>query len=284
MRRGSPFELFAWRALDALREKPEAWGGTPLFIYGFDDFTPLELDALETIAVRCGADVTVSLPFEPGREAFRAVAGIREELLARGAREQALAPVDEHYASESRDALHHLERLLFEEPGTGVDPGSAISLHSAGGERAEVELAGARVLELLRDGVPPGDVAVVFREPGRYASLVEQVFGSYGVPYSIDRAVPFGHTGIGRGLLALIRCASLAGSAEDLLAYLRTPGCSGSRDWPTAWRRRCASRAPTRPSRRVGSGRESAGRWTSSTACARPGTPLPSWPSWRTGW
>jgi ATP-dependent helicase/DNAse subunit B len=217
-------ELFAWRALDVLREAPEAWAGTPLFVYGFDDFTQLELDALETIAIRCGADVTVSLPFEPGREAFRAVAGIREERLARGAREQVLAPVDEHYASESRDALHHLERLLFEEPGAGVDPGSAISLHSAGGERAEVELAGARVLELLRDGVPPGDVAVVFREPGRYASLVEQVFGSYGVPYSIDRAVPFGHTGIGRGLLALIRCASLAGGAEDLLAYLRTPG------------------------------------------------------------
>ena len=129
---------------------------------------------------------------------------------------------------------------------------------------------GARVLELLRDGVPPGDVAVVFREPGRYASLVEQVFGSYGVPYSIDRAVPFGHTGIGRGLLALIRCASLAGSAEDLLAYCALPGCSGSRDWPTAWRRRCASRAPTRPSRRVGSGRRAlaAGR-------ARPPAPGP---------
>jgi ATP-dependent helicase/DNAse subunit B len=215
-------ELFAWRALDALREQPSAWGATPLFVYGFDDFTLLELDALETIAARCGADVTVSLPFEPGREAFRATAGVRQELLARGASEQTLEPVDEHYASESRDALHHLERLLFEGSGAAVDPGAAISFHSAGGERAEVELAGARVLELLR--VVPGDVAVVFREPGRYASLVEQVFGSYGIPYSIDRAVPFGHTGIGRGLLALIRCTTPAGSAQDLLAYLRTPG------------------------------------------------------------
>ncbi|MBA2794716.1 MAG: PD-(D/E)XK nuclease family protein [Thermoleophilaceae bacterium] len=32
------------------------------------------------------------------------------------------------------------------------------------------------------------------------------------------------HTGLGRGLLALIRCAVLDGSSEDLLAYLRTPG------------------------------------------------------------
>jgi ATP-dependent helicase/DNAse subunit B len=218
-------ELFAWRALDALRVDPAAWAYTPLFVYGFDDFTPLELDALETVAGRCEADVTVSLPFEAGRQAFKAVAGVRQELLARGARERTLAPVDEHYAEESRAALHGLERSLFEAPGEeSIDPGAAISFHSAGGERAEVELAGARVLELLRDGVEPGDVAVVFRDPGRYASLLEQVFGAYGIPFSIDRSLAFGHTGLGRGILALIRAARLGGSAQDLLAYLRTPG------------------------------------------------------------
>jgi ATP-dependent helicase/DNAse subunit B len=105
-----------------------------------------------------------------------------------------------------------------------VEPGSAVSFHSAGGERAEVELAAARVLELLRDGVVPGDVAVVFRDPGRYSSLLEQVFGAYGIPYSIDRTLPFGHTGLGRGLLAMIRASGATGTAEDLLTYLRTPG------------------------------------------------------------
>ena len=77
---------------------------------------------------------------------------------------------------------------------------------------------------MLRGGTPPGEVAVVFRDPARYASLVEQVFGAYGIPYSIDRSVPLAHTGVGRGLLALLRCALLEGTADDLLAYLRTPG------------------------------------------------------------
>ncbi|HEY6779832.1 MAG TPA: PD-(D/E)XK nuclease family protein, partial [Thermoleophilaceae bacterium] len=36
--------------------------------------------------------------------------------------------------------------------------------------------------------------------------------------------LPFGHTSCGRGLLALLRCALLDGSADDLLAWLRTPG------------------------------------------------------------
>ena len=38
------------------------------------------------------------------------------------------------------------------------------------------------------------------------------------------RNVAFGHTALGRGLVALLRCALLDGSADDLLAWLRTPG------------------------------------------------------------
>lgn len=223
--------LYAWGALDALRTADPARGGpaavwraTPVFVYGFDDFDGLQLDALETLARNCAADVTVSLPFERGRLAFKAVASVREELLALGAEELELPPVDDHYAPDSRAALHHVERLLFEdEPAARADPGAAISFHSVGGERAEVELAAKRVLDLLRAGVEPGEVAIVLREPGRYASLLEQVLGAYGIPYSVDRKLPFGHTGLGRGLVALIRAAS-GGSADDLLAYLRTPG------------------------------------------------------------
>jgi ATP-dependent helicase/DNAse subunit B len=218
-------ELFSLRALDALRLAPERWRRTPLFVYGFDDFDPLQLRALDTIAGRCEADVIVSLPFEPGRVAFKAIARAHQDLLALGAAEKRLPPLADHYAAESRAALHHVERQLFEGDGERIEPGEAISFHSAGGQRAEVELVGARVLDLLRAGVEPGDVAVVLRRPGDYASLLEQVFGAYGIPFSIDRRVPLGHTGLGRGLLALVRCAAGPDAgAEDLLAWLRTPG------------------------------------------------------------
>jgi ATP-dependent helicase/DNAse subunit B len=217
-------DLFAWRALEALRAHPGAWGATPVFVYGFDDFTPLELDVLEELSLHAEADVVVSLPFEPGREAFRATATLRQELGRMAAEVIELDAVSDHYAPASRDALHALERRLFE-PGAGTaDAGDAVRLHVAGGERAELELCGASVLALLRDGTPPGEVAVVFRDPPRYASLVEQVFGAYGIPYSMDHSVPLAHSGLGRGLLALLRCTLPEGSADDLLAYLRTPG------------------------------------------------------------
>lgn len=217
-------ELLAWRAVDALADDPAAWGATPVLVYGFDDFTPLELRALEVLAGPVGADVTVSLPHEVGREAFRATHAVRTRLLELGADEQQLPALDHHYDDRSRAALHALERGLFEDEAAPAEAGDAVAAHLAGGRRAEVELCAAEVLDLLRAGTPAGEVAVVMRDPRGYASTVDQVFGAYGIPYSIERSLPLRQTGVGRGLLALLRCATGSGTADDLLAYLRTPG------------------------------------------------------------
>src|SRR3954452_14107825 len=93
----------------------------------------------------------------------------------------------------------------------------AVRLLAAGGARAEIELVGAEVLELLRSGTRPGDIAVVFRDPRRYAALASHVFDTYAIPHSVARRIPLSHTALGRGLLALIRCARGA-TATDRLA------------------------------------------------------------------
>ncbi len=217
-------ELFAWRTLDAFRENPGAWGATPVFVYGFDDFTDVELAGIEALAQH--VDVTLSFPYERGRHAFDALADTFARLEARADEHVELPGVPDHYEPASRDALHQLERRLFDPAGDRVAAGTAVRLHSAGGERAEVELAAASVLEHLAAGTPAGDIAVVFRSPERYASLVDQVFSAYGIPFSLDRRVQLGHLALGRGLLALLRCGlpDLGGTTDDLLTYLRSPG------------------------------------------------------------
>lgn len=215
-------DLFAARTLAALRKDGAAWGTTPVFFYGFDDLTPVELNTVLELKRIC--DVTISLPWEPGHEAFKATSALRNALHEEADETIELEALDDHYAPKSRTPLHALERGLFQPRRRAVKSGGAVRIHSAGGERAELELCGAEVLKLLRAGTAPGQVAVVLRDPQRYASLLEQVFGAYGIPYSADRSLPFAHTGLGRGLLALLRCACLEGSADDLLAYLRTPG------------------------------------------------------------
>ena len=73
-------DLYAWRALDALRASPGGWGTDAVFLYGFDDLNPLERDAVETLSRVAGVDVTVSLTYEAGRAALRGRAEAVEEL------------------------------------------------------------------------------------------------------------------------------------------------------------------------------------------------------------
>ncbi len=220
-------ELYAWRALDALRAAPGRWGAEPVFFYGFDDLTPLERDAVETLSRVAGVEVTVSLTFEPGRAALSARAETVEELRPLASRVLELPALDEHYATGSRAALHHLERGLFEPGFDRVEPGGAVALLEAGGERAEAELVAHEVLALMRDGIPAEDIVVVYRSIATVAPLLERVFESYGIPLAGERRVRFAHTALGQALRALARCAWLdegPGRAEDLLAYLRAPG------------------------------------------------------------
>jgi ATP-dependent helicase/DNAse subunit B len=210
-------------ALDALRLEPVRWGATPVLLYGFDDLQPLQRDAVETLAVHAGAPVTVSLAYEPGRTAFAGRGETFHELMSLGPEHVELPARAEHY---ERPALHALERTLFEPPAAGrPDPGDALLLLEGGGERAELELVAAQVAQLIdKQGFAPEDIAVVLREPREHAALLAQVFGALEVPFALERTIVAGHTALGRGLVALLRCALAAGSAEDLLTWLRTPG------------------------------------------------------------
>ncbi|MBV9607774.1 MAG: exodeoxyribonuclease V subunit gamma [Solirubrobacterales bacterium] len=225
-------ERFAWHALDALRAAPGRWGPEPVFFYGFDDLHPLERDAIETLARVVGAEVTVSLTYEAGREALTARAEVVEELRPLAERVLELPALGEHYAPGSKAVLHHLERGLFEPSPERADPGEAITLLEAGGELGEAEVVGAEVLAALRAGTPAEEIAVVYRSPERSGPLIERVFRRYGIPVALERMTPFAATSLGRGLLGLARCALLEpgrAGAGDLLEYLRAIGGGSDR-------------------------------------------------------
>jgi len=216
-------------ALDALRERPALWGRTPVLFYGFDDLTPLQLDAIETIGGIVDADVTVSLAYEPGRAAFAGRASSFHALAPLALKHRELTPRAEHYAPPSRDALGHLERSLFEPGAPRVDPGTAVGLLEGGGERVELELIAREIAALLEREVAPEEIAVVGRFSRTVLDLLEEVFSAAGIPIALQRRRPLGDTAIGRALIGLLRCVPLAdgsqtGELGDLLAWLRAPG------------------------------------------------------------
>src|SRR5256714_2837430 len=132
-------EQRAVQAFDALRATPALWGRSPVLFYGFDDLTPLQLDAVETLGAVVGADVTVSLSYEPGRVAFG----------GRAASFQALAPLagSTHapqaragpYAPRPPAELSQPERGPFEPAGTRAPVEGARLRLGGANQRYEVE-------------------------------------------------------------------------------------------------------------------------------------------------
>ena len=59
-------------AAERVANELDAWDGRPVFLYGFEDFTGAEWMLVEALPGR--GDVTVSLPYEPGRPAFASLA------------------------------------------------------------------------------------------------------------------------------------------------------------------------------------------------------------------
>ncbi len=233
-------ERQAARALDALRRAPALWGSTPMLLYGFDDFTRLQLDAIETLGAVVGAPVTVSLTYEPGRVAFASRGDTFQRLLPLAAEHVSLPPRAELAAGGERPpvsvapgagaALHHLERHIFEPDAPAPVPaGEALRLLEGGGERAELELVAEEIRGLLERGVQPGEIAVAHRFPETIAELLEEVFRAHRIPFLLRRRFPFAHTATGRALLGLLRAAfpdaaDDGGGLSDLLAWLRAPG------------------------------------------------------------
>ncbi len=207
-------------AAELLASDLSSWQGQPVFAYGFEDLTAAEWALLETLAGR--AEVTVSLPYEPGRPAFEWLHDTSEQLqaLAAGSLEE-LAP---RYEDVAHPALAHLERALF---GGSTDKApaleGAIRFLEGAGSRGTLELVGEAVLELLRAGTAPGEIGVVVPSLERWRGPIDTAFGTLGVPYAVDAPHRFGQTAYGQAVLALLRFAWSGAERGELFRFLRSP-------------------------------------------------------------
>lgn len=207
-------------AADLVGSELDAWPGSPLFVYGFEDLTGPQWTLVEALAGR--VDVTVSLPYEPGRAAFAALERTANDLarLARGAVVE--LPAQGWYDAP---ALAHLERTLFQDGAAGTQPAGdgAIRFLEAAGSRAALELVGEEILALLRDGTAADDIAVVAPGIERLRAPLEAAFVALGVPYAVDGRLRLRRSPLGRSLLGLLRFAWLDGGRRELFTYLRSP-------------------------------------------------------------
>ncbi|MBA3374475.1 MAG: hypothetical protein H0U00_01435, partial [Actinobacteria bacterium] len=208
------------RAAERIQGDLQAWNREPVFAYGFEDLTGAEWALIEALAAR--AQVTVSIPYEPGRPAFAALERTVSDLaaLAVGAVEE-LPPVEDRPVPRT---LAHLERELFGDGRVSEDSleGSLQFLEGAGA-RGTVELLAAELLEIVRAGTPPGGVGIVCESPDRWRATFDSVLGSLDIPYAFEQSSRLGESPLGDALLALLRYAWRGGGRDELFAFLRSP-------------------------------------------------------------
>ena len=213
-------DLLRRRAAERLATELSAWRGEPVFAYGFEDLTGAEWTLLEALAGR--THVEVSLPYEPGRIAFASLARTAEDLaaLASGNVEE-LPPRSGEY---QHAALAHLERALFDESPPPPPPlDAAVRFLEGAGARGALELVGDELLELIRSGVRPEQIALVAPSVDGWRGPLETVLGALDVPYAVESRVRLGSTPIGHALLQLLRYAWGDAGRRELFAYLRSP-------------------------------------------------------------
>jgi len=209
------------RAVERLRSELDAWHGEPVFAYGFEDLTAVEWSLLESLAGR--SDVTVSLPYEPGRPAFESLRRTADELASLAGSIEELPPASGS-TFDVHPALAHLERTLFGEPVAGAPPlEGSIRFFEGPGVRGALELVGEEILELVRTGVAADAICVVCPSVERVRAAVETAFGSLGIPFGVEAPARLGQTPFGHALLSLLRYTWLGGTRGDLFAFLRSP-------------------------------------------------------------
>ncbi|HET7844775.1 MAG TPA: hypothetical protein VFL14_11530, partial [Xanthomonadales bacterium] len=213
-------DLLRRHAAERLATDLDAWHGEPVFAYGFEDLTGAEWALLEALAGR--TDVEVSLPYEPGRVAFASLQRTADDLAALASGNvQELPPRSGEY---QHPALAHLERALFDEsPPPPPQLDAAVRFLEGAGARGSLELVGDELVELIRSGVRPDQIALVAPSVETWRGPLETVLGTLEVPYAIESRVRLGATPIGHALLQLLRYAWGEAGRRELFAFLRSP-------------------------------------------------------------
>ncbi len=216
-RAGRSDEGSRWPAtIAALRERPDAWGDRPVFVYGFDDLTRAQLELVGALAI--GADVVVAVNYRD-RDALKARATLLAQL--RSELEATVAVELEHDPSYSgHQSLAHLDAHLFEPGAARTDLDGGVAILESAGELGEAEAIGAEIARLLAAGEAPDSIVVVVRDPDRRGAALGRVLERLAVPVAVEARAPLDRTAVGRSLASLCR-AVVGDDPAELLAHLR---------------------------------------------------------------
>ena len=185
-----------------------------LVLHRFTDFSASQ----ETLIREYGArgSVVVTVTYEADSDATIAAASLIERL---GPAENTCVPSG---AFDTDETLEALARGLFSAP-LQLDAADSVRFSLAEGNDAEAQRVAEEVRAALLEGTASSAerIAVVFRDPERHFSTLQQAFSDAGIAADFDVRRPFGLVAFGSAVRHLIGFA-LLGERAELLALLRS--------------------------------------------------------------
>ncbi len=186
-------------------------------INGFSGLTRAQEQCVVNAAAR--TDVLVGLTYDPGVPATASAGPLADRLSQAGTACVLQPRSDDGVPGE----LTRIERSFGLPGAPDVRADGAVVLSEAWGEAAEAGRITREVQDSLREGVSPGRVAIVFRDPAAHARALRSMLDEAGIPAEYDMSVPLLSTGLGRALLMLLELGEPCASYEQLLDVLRSP-------------------------------------------------------------
>ncbi len=198
------------------------------WIYGFDYFSPKNLDVITALAEV--AEVNVVLTYDegcPDAELFAVTGKVMKKLSAAAEAAgtgytKSRIPAEE-YVSERPRALAEVERSLYASPcGTSEDC-EGITLTAAANPYLEAESAAAYALSLIRDkGLAMSDILVLCNDTGLRSGIMKRVFGEYGIPLFADMKRDITHNPLTEYVSALMDVLIRNYRGEDVMRLVKT--------------------------------------------------------------
>ena len=199
-----------------------------IYIYGLVELSELERRLWAACARR--STLTILLPHD-GSEACRWLNDVREFCLQKLGCSSILAP-----DGESPAGLSHVRDTWFAPELSSGDGGQqghaaaeveegepvAVAIRAAPGETREVREAIRELLTAAGAGIPPAEMAILFRDAGRYRMLVHQTLRGAGIPHFLADGLSLAQTRTGRAALLLLRLVDPGRRRLDVMELFLT--------------------------------------------------------------
>lgn len=226
-------------ATEAIRRGTVHYGLDALWMDGFAEMTPQEMELLAAVATRArrvtlafcldGAEADEAPWYSPWAIVSQTFRHLHERLTAEFGPAidiEVLPRRSEHTRFSRQPILGHLEsgwaagRNAAPES-IPVDP-TAIRMVACDNVEREAEVAARTILRETRAGARFRDIAVLARSLDHCHDAVERVFARYEIPYFVDRRAPLSHHPLAELTRSCLRLAAFHWQHEDAFGALKT--------------------------------------------------------------